>query len=72
MKKIEIAVSGPHEEEIGHMILSSIYGAVQNFGYTDVSVKADTIVDTGEVQVPEFLKKYRKGRMERELEAAGG
>ena len=45
---------------------------MQNFGYTDVSVKADTIVDTGEVQVPEFLKKYRNGRMERELEAAGG
>lgn len=72
MKKIEIIISGPHEEEIGHMILTDIYGAVQSFGYTDVSVKADTIGDTGELQVPEFLKKYRKGKLERELEAAGG
>lgn len=71
MKKFEVVISGPYEEEIGHMILSSIYGAVQNYGYTDVSVKADTVGDIGELQMPEFLKKYQRGRLERSMEAAG-
>lgn len=71
MKKFEVVISGTYEEEIGHMILSSIYGAVQNYGYTDVSVKADTVGSTGDLQMSEFLKKYQRGRLERSLEEAG-
>ena len=72
MKKFEVVISGPFEEEIGHIILSSIYGAVQSNGYTDVSVKADTIADAaGDIRMPEFLKQYQKGRLERSLEMAG-
>ena len=71
MKKVEVVISGPHEEEIGHMILSSVYGAVQSFGYTDVSVHADTIEERGDIQIPDFLKKYRKGNLERLREATG-
>ena len=43
MKKFEVVIRGEHEAEIGHEILSGIYAAIQNYGYTDVSVQADTI-----------------------------
>ena len=42
MKKFEVVIRGEHEAEIGHEILSGIYAAIQNYGYTDVSVQADT------------------------------
>lgn len=66
MKKFEIAVSGEHEEEIGLEILRGIYEAVQNHGYTDVSVKADTIEEMkkGSIQMPEFLTPAGRGKLE--------
>lgn len=71
MKKFQVIISGPHEEEIGHMILSGIYEAVKKFGYTDVSVNADTIGQYEDLQIPDFLKKYRKGNLESLREATG-
>lgn len=73
MKKIEIVINGEHEEAIGHEILSSVYGAVQGHGYTDVSVKADTIRDVtkGELKLPAFLQNYQRGDLEAALIAAG-
>ena len=41
MKKMSIVINGQHEEEIGLEILQGIYAAIQNHGYTDVSVQAD-------------------------------
>ena len=67
MKKFEVVIRGEHEAEIGHEILSGIYAAIQNYGYTDVSVQADTIEEQRhrELQIPEFLKPQQKGIMER-------
>lgn len=73
MKKIEVLINGAHEEEIGHEILAGIYGAVQNHGYTDVSVKADTLIDRKKdgLEIPEFLQNGRRGSLGQELKAAG-
>lgn len=72
MKKIEVVVSGEHEEEIGHEILTGIYGAVQKYGYTDVSVKADTInLQKGKLYIPEFLQSYRTGELEGKMMVSG-
>lgn len=73
MKKFEIVICGEHEEAIGHKILKGIYEAVQENGYTDVSVKADTVKDLnrGELQMPEFLKSYRRGNLEQHMMDAG-
>jgi len=62
MKRIEIKVSGVHEEDIGHEILQGVYEAVKNHGYTDVSVSAESVVESmpHDIQVPEFLKQYAK------------
>lgn len=58
MKKFEILVSGAHEEEVGLEIMQGIYAAIQNHGYTDVSVNANTIEESSnkELQIPEFLR----------------
>ena len=71
MKKFEVVIRGEHESEIGHEILSGIYAAIQNYGYTDVSVQADTIEEQShrELQIPEFLKPQQKGIMERSMAA---
>lgn len=47
MKKLEVVIKDEHEEEMGREMLSGIYGVIQNYGYTDVSVRADTIADKG-------------------------
>lgn len=67
MKKFEVVISGEHETEIGHEILAGIYAAVQNYGYTDVSVQADTIEEQrcNELQIPEFLRTQQGGIRER-------
>lgn len=69
MKKFEIVIKGEFESEIGHEILASVYAAVQNYGYTDVSVQADTIAEQRNIdfQVPDFLKAHQKGIAERSL-----
>lgn len=74
MKKFEVVIKGKHEEEIGLAILQGIYAAIQNHGYTDVSVQADTIEDRshGELQIPEFLRPQQKGIMERSMAARRG
>lgn len=69
MKKFEIIINGAHEEEIGLEIMQGIYAAIQNHGYTDVSVKADTVAEEKkELQVPAFLTQYARG--EREVQHA--
>lgn len=67
MKKFEVVISGEHETEIGHEILAGIYVAVQNYGYTDVSVQAETIEEQrgNEFQIPEFLRTQHGGSRER-------
>lgn len=67
MKKFEVVISGEHEAEIGHEILAGIYAAVHNYGYTDVSVQAETIEEQrdNELQIPEFLRTHQGGIRER-------
>lgn len=65
MKKLEVVIKGEHEEEMGREMLSGIYGVIQNHGYTDVSVRADTIADKGCIQIPDFLKLHERSMKER-------
>lgn len=59
MKRFEVVIKGKYEKEIGLEILSGIYAAVQNHGYTDVSVQAETVEEkpNGSFWVPDFMKK---------------
>lgn len=74
MKKFEVVIKGEHEEEIGHEILKGIYAAIQNHGYTDVSVQADTIKKQNheELQMPEFMKPQKRGGLKRNMEVRRG
>lgn len=58
MKKMSIVINGQHEEEIGLEILQGIYAAIQNHGYTDVSVQAETVNQCKEIEIPAFLTGY--------------
>lgn len=73
MKKIEVIISGKHEEAIGLEILTGIYAAIQNHGYSDVSVWAETLPEkaAGGLEIPAFLKQGQKGDMERKFQEAG-
>lgn len=64
MKKMSIVINGQHEEEIGLEILQGIYEAIQNHGYTDVSVQTETVNQRREIEIPAFLTQYthREGR----------
>lgn len=62
MKKLEVVIKGEHEEEMGREMLSGIYGVIQNYGCMGVSVRADTIVNQGCIQIPEFLKQRKERR----------
>lgn len=61
MKRFEITVRGPEEEEIGLEILTAAYAAVQGHGYHDVSIQAETILDRGRPRnsfwIPDFLRR---------------
>lgn len=61
MKRFEIVVEGGREEEIGREILAGVYGAIRTHGYTEVSVRAESVQAKpgGELWMPDFLK--RKG-----------
>ena len=61
MKKMSIVINGQHEEEIGLEILQGIYAAIQNHGYTDVSVQAETVNQCKEIEIPAFLTGYARG-----------
>ncbi len=61
MKRIEVTVKGGNEEEMGREMLSGIYGVLQSYGCTDVSVRADTIAEKGGIQVPGSLKPHGRG-----------
>jgi len=67
MKRLEVAIKGEHEEEMVREMLSGIYEVIQSHGYTDVSVRADTIADRGCIQVPEFLKQHERNMKERRV-----
>lgn len=73
MKKFEVVICGEHEEAIGLEILTGIYAAIQNHGYSDVSVYAETLPEkvSGELEIPQFLKQGWKSVMERRLMEAG-
>lgn len=61
MKKVSIVINGQYEEEIGLEILQGIYAAIQNHGYTDVSVQAETVNQCKEIEIPAFLTGYAGG-----------
>lgn len=60
MKKVSIVINGQYEEEIGLEILQGIYAAIQNHGYTDVSVQAETVNQCKEIEIPAFLTGYAR------------
>lgn len=66
MKKMSIVINGQHEEEIGLEILQGICEAIQNHGYTDVSVQTETVIQRKEIEIPSFLTGYQKGKSEAE------
>lgn len=62
MKKFVILINGENENQIGHEILQGIYEAVQNNGYADVSVIAETVPETKQnIDIPAFISQ-RGGR----------
>ena len=62
MKKFVIVIGGTNEDQIGHEILQGIYAAVQNNGYADVSVSAETLPERKQnIDIPAFVSQ-RGGR----------
>lgn len=43
MKEIKIALSGEKEEQIAQHIMKSVYEAINEHGYCDINLCADTI-----------------------------
>lgn len=59
MKKIEIVLNGRNEEQIAQHIMKSVYEAINEYGYCDISLYADTIPEPKkEIQIPSFLTQY--------------
>lgn len=54
MKRLEIAISGTHEAEVGNVILAGVYSLLQNYGYMDVSIKSDTVSDPPQKELQLF------------------
>lgn len=65
MKKLEVIIRGEHEEEMGREILSGICEVIMNYEYTNVSVRSDSIADSGRsgIQIPDFLTAYTERRV---------
>lgn len=62
MKKIEIVLNGRNEEQIAQHIMKSVYEAINEYGYCDISLYADTIPEPKkEIQIPSFLTQYARG-----------
>lgn len=59
MKRFEIVVEGGREEETGREILEGVYGAIRAHGYTEVSVRVESVPAKpgGELWMPDFLKR---------------
>lgn len=62
MKEIKIALSGEKEEQIAQHIMKSVYEAINEHGYCDINLCADTIPEPRKnIQIPTFLTQYARG-----------
>ena len=62
MKEIKIALSGEKEEQIAQHIMKSVYEAINEHGYCDINLCADTIPEPRkDIQIPTFLTQYARG-----------
>lgn len=62
MKKIEILLNGKQEERIAQHIMMSVHEAINEHGYCDINLYADTIPEhEKELQIPAFLTQYARG-----------
>lgn len=62
MKEIKIVLSGEKEEQIAQHIMKSVYEAINEHGYCDINLCADTIPEPREdIQIPTFLTQYARG-----------
>ena len=53
MKEIKIALSGEKEEQIAQHIMKSVYEAINEHGYCDINLCADTIPEPRkDIQIP--------------------
>lgn len=57
MRNIQIVLRGKNEEQIAQTIMGSIYAALQQHGYCDVSVEAKTEPEPPkELMIPRFIR----------------
>ena len=62
MKEIKIVLSGEKEEQIAQHIMKSVYEAINEHGYWDINLCADTIPEPRkDIQIPTFLTQYARG-----------
>ena len=62
MKEIKIVLSGEKEEQIAQHIMKSVYEAINEHGYCDINLCADTIPEPRkDIQIPTFLTQYARG-----------
>lgn len=62
MKEIKIALSGEKEEQIAQHIMKSVYEAINEHGYCDINLCADTIPEPRkDIQIFTFLTQYARG-----------
>lgn len=62
MKEIKIVLNGRNEEQIAQHIMKSVYEAINEYGYCDINLYADTIPEPKkELQIPTFLTTYSRG-----------
>ena len=57
MKEIKIALSGEKEEQIAQHIMKSVYEAINEHGYCDINLCADTIPEPRK----DILTQYARG-----------
>ena len=72
MKEIKIVLSGEKEEQIAQHIMKSVYEAINEHGYCDINLCADTIPEPRkDIQIPTFLKSMLKRQKEKEEQDEG-
>ena len=59
MKEIKIVLSGEKEEQIAQHIMKSVYEAINEHGYCDINLCADTIPEPRKVKT---MKKMPYGK----------
>lgn len=58
MKEIKIVLSGEKEEQIAQHIMKSVYEAINEHGYCDINLCADTIPEP-DTYIPDAVCKRR-------------